>query len=231
MSHEDRNTEFFHRFANFHRQKNSIWEIHDSVGTKLQTQDAISRAAFSYFESAFAQTPSGDPKDLLWGVSRFPLMFGEEANIDLIQPQRKFMLSYFLSRKTKARALMAGLWKPLHTSFAHFFDLFKLDLVNLVEESGNLGLVHPLLNSSYIALIPKKKSPLTFSDFRPISLSNVVYKIISKTIANRLKPILSNYISLPNNMAFLRIDKFMTLLPQRKNVYIPFSRRILTLLK
>ena len=38
-------------------------------------------------------------------------------------------------------------------------------------------------------------------DFRPISLSNVTYKIISKVLATRLKPILSDIVS-ENQTAF-----------------------------
>ena len=44
------------------------------------------------------------------------------------------------------------------------------------------------LNKPNIALIPKKKSPTKVSDFKPISLSNVVYKIIANS--NRLKVVL-----------------------------------------
>lgn len=51
------------------------------------------------------------------------------------------------------------------------------------------------LNASFIALIPKKENYMTLNGFRPIALYNVVYKIISKVRANRLKPLLPTLIS------------------------------------
>uniref|UniRef100_A0A803PAC6 Reverse transcriptase domain-containing protein n=1 Tax=Cannabis sativa TaxID=3483 RepID=A0A803PAC6_CANSA len=57
------------------------------------------------------------------------------------------------------------------------------------------------LNTTLITLIPKVKNPTVLTEYRPISLCSIVYKIISKSIANKLKLVLNNLIS-PNQSAF-----------------------------
>ena len=63
-------------------------------------------------------------------------------------------------------------------------------------------------NSIFLALIPKDVNPTSFARFHPISLCNVSYKIISKIIANRLKPLLPLLIS-PNQGGFMHDRKIM----------------------
>ena len=58
------------------------------------------------------------------------------------------------------------------------------------------------INNTTIVLIPKIKNSQTIKDFRPISLCNVIYKIISKCLVNRLLPLLDGMIS-PTQSAFI----------------------------
>lgn len=52
-----------------------------------------------------------------------------------------------------------------------------------------------IFNKTHVVLIQKIGHPRRVSDFRPISLCNMVYKIVTKTLANRLKLVLSHIIS------------------------------------
>jgi hypothetical protein len=59
----------------------------------------------------------------------------------------------------------------------------------------NKGQFSPLINDTFIALIPKVVNAGLVSDYCPISFCNVYYKLIAKILANRLKQVLPSIIS------------------------------------
>lgn len=65
----------------------------------------------------------------------------------------------------------------------------------MIEEIKQMSKMSGNLNSTFLALSLKSDHPTNFCEFRPISLCNMLYKIISKIISLRFKPILSNSIT------------------------------------
>ena len=78
------------------------------------------------------------------------------------------------------------------------FALSCLNSVYLLKE----------LNKTLIALIPKMDNPNRVSHYRPISLCNVAYKIISKTIVNKLQRLMDELVA-PHQNAFTK-ESFIT---------------------
>ena len=72
------------------------------------------------------------------------------------------------------------------------------------------------LNHTFITLIPKVKSTKFVSEFRPIALCNILYKLVSKVLANRLKKILPHVIS-ESHSAF-QLDKAIS-----NNILVAFE--------
>ena len=58
------------------------------------------------------------------------------------------------------------------------------------------------VNNTNIVLIPKIQNPVKITDFPPISLCNIIYKVVSKCLVNRLRPVLNGIIS-PTQSAFI----------------------------
>ena len=58
------------------------------------------------------------------------------------------------------------------------------------------------MNKTLITLIPKCQFLESLANYRPISLCNSIYKIISKILVARIRPLLGNLIS-PIQTAFV----------------------------
>jgi hypothetical protein len=70
------------------------------------------------------------------------------------------------------------------------------------NERGAGFLQNKGVNDTLIVLIPKKNDPEQLTNFRPISLCNVIYKVISKCLVNRFRPLLQDIIA-PTQSVFI----------------------------
>lgn len=82
-----------------------------------------------------------------------------------------------------------------------YWDIIKTEVCNIVLKFLNDGILDDSHNFTYNVLIPKVSNPIKPNDFRSISLCNVIYKLASKVLANRLKKLLPDIIS-PSQSAF-----------------------------
>jgi hypothetical protein len=85
-------------------------------------------------------------------------------------------------------------WAPC-PFFKKCWNILGVKLTEEVLEAINKKCIPIGWNDTVIVLIPKVKAPESITRFRPISLCNVLYKVISKMIAGRLKLILDDIIS------------------------------------
>ena len=74
--------------------------------------------------------------------------------------------------------------------FQNFWPLIDDEVTASILHFLNTATFPSHLNHIFISLIPKVQNSELVSKFQPISLCNVLYKIFSKVLANRLKKIL-----------------------------------------
>lgn len=78
--------------------------------------------------------------------------------------------------------------------FHHYRGTVGAAVTEMVKHFFRTGYMLKQINHSFIALLPKVDHPIRVEQFRSISLCNVVYKVISKILAGRLKGVLSKLI-------------------------------------
>lgn len=83
-----------------------------------------------------------------------------------------------------------------------------MDLLGTVCNFHQKELFEKSFNATFIALIPKKAGAEELKDFRPISLTGSVYKILPKLFTGRLKSVVGKLVN-EHQMAFLKGRQMM----------------------
>lgn len=193
----DRNSKFFHSKTKQRRSRNRIIHIKDDQGNTKTKPGDIREQIMKYFQKLYTSEGTVIDEDLLRGI---PVTISEEINTKLTAQvtEKEIEAAAFSINPDKSPGpdgMNAGFYR-------HHWEIIKQGVIPYVKTFFHQNHLDPKLNQTHVCLIPKIDSPSSIRDYRPISLSNVAYKIISKILAERLKPYLNGAIS-ENQNAFI----------------------------
>uniref|UniRef100_A0A803QE41 Reverse transcriptase domain-containing protein n=1 Tax=Cannabis sativa TaxID=3483 RepID=A0A803QE41_CANSA len=86
--------------------------------------------------------------------------------------------------------------------FRKYWEIVGPLVIEATQEFFDTGVMNPLVNRTFICLIPKVEFPELIEQFRPISLCNFQYKVVAKILSNRLRPVMEELVS-PVQSAFI----------------------------
>ncbi|KAJ8754033.1 hypothetical protein K2173_001931 [Erythroxylum novogranatense] len=185
----DSNSKFFHLMASHRHRKNFITKLKNSSGEWIDWDFGLPNMILEYFQQLFTSS-RGDTAPILNAV---------EGKVTPLQ--NELLLAPYTVEEIKTAVFSMHPDKSLGPDgfnpgfFQTYWDLIGKDVVKACLRTLNDGDPLPSLNRTNLILIPKKQKSETIADLRSISLSNVIDRVICKTIANRLKQILPDIIS------------------------------------
>ena len=198
----DRNTNFFHASASARKKVNRILSLDDNDGNKVTDSQGMREVAKNYFVDLFQK--HNNVTSPVIDIIRHSI--SEADNVRLTAPFTKaeFCDAMFYVHPDKCHGPDG--YSP--GFFQKFWNLCSDDIFRECCAWLDSGKFPPDLNMTNIALISKGNAHTSMRDWRPIALCNVLYKLISKVLANRLKVILSKCIS-DTQSAFVPVVLFL----------------------
>ncbi|XP_060972669.1 uncharacterized protein LOC133038517 [Cannabis sativa] len=188
----DQNTKFFHAHASSRKAANRIHFLLDSNGAKTTSNEGISNIITEFFDNLFTAT-SVNPTAIAQFTSAIPTTITPAINHSLTAPFTEMEVTTAL--KTMSPDKSPGSDGMSAMFYQNYWHIVGSSVTDVVLGVLNHGLDMDSINKAIITLVPKVSSPNTIADFRPISLCNVIYKIISKMIVLRFKEALPLVIS------------------------------------
>ncbi|XP_071719190.1 uncharacterized protein [Rutidosis leptorrhynchoides] len=193
----DSNTSYFHKVVKGKQHRNHILSVEDNMGNIIEGLEVPSQFV-SHYTNFLGTTSEATPVDIPYSL--FTRKISHEKAVHLIRP--------VLASEVKSAIFDVGNNKsPGPDDYtAEFFKsswaIVGDEVTKAVQEFFTNGQLLSEINHTVIALIAKVESPSKVTDYRPIAYCNVIYKCISKNLANRIKEVLGDIINI-NQSAFV----------------------------
>lgn len=192
----DRNTKFFHNKALTRRSLNKISAL------KIDDQwcydnDVLQEEAVRFFSALQSLDDPSFHSFPLYGC--FPILDSVSLGtleVDITNDDIKSALFSMGSLKVSGPDGFHALF------YQSQWETIGTDVCNWVHGVFSNQSISSNINKTFLVLIPKTKFPESMGQLRPISLCNVLYKVVTKVIVNRLKPVFPSLIAL-NQVSFV----------------------------
>lgn len=192
----DKNSRYFHAAATTRKKNNQIVKLQNSEGVWKEWENGLESMITDYYDELFSASQSQ------WEeiVCNVPRSITQAQNDSLVMPVTDAEVKNALFSMHPDKAPGPDGMTPAF--FQRHWTIVGKDVVNLVRRYFAEGDMPHGLNDTNIVLIPKKKYPVNIGYLRPISLCNVLTKVITKVMANRMKGFLQGVVS-ENQSAFI----------------------------
>ncbi|XP_024160347.1 uncharacterized protein LOC112167549 [Rosa chinensis] len=188
----DRNSAYFHRAASQRRNKNTIKGLQILDGTWETNPIALRQLLADYYNQVFCSDTIDD--EAISEVFRAtPLKVTTAMNDDLALPYSDDEIKAALFQMHPSKSPGPDGMSPFF--YQKYWHIVGYDVCLAIRNFLEKGEAWQESNFTHICLIPKIQNPTEAAHFRPIALCNVIYRICSKVLANRLKKWLPNIVS------------------------------------
>ena len=161
--------------------------------TQVETREEIEEELSSYFKGILTEDNNTREQEIAQITDLIPRSVSREDNENLNKPISMQEVEEALSQMAQGKAPGPD---GFTTNFFHFFwEMIKEEVRAIMEQSRTKQGVLNSFNANFLALISKGEGADFPDKLWLIDLCNVIYKILKKVIANRLKPLLPGLIS------------------------------------
>ena len=157
----------------------------DAAGVWNSNPQDVAKCLIEFYQGLFSSTNLQQNDAIANSIN---IIISDEMNAQLSFEFKAWEIHQAIKQMAPLKAPSPNGMPPLF--YQHYWSLVGDDICQSVLNFLNTTSLPMHFNNTFITIIPKKKNQEYASEFRPISLYNVLYRIFSKALANRLKIIL-----------------------------------------
>ncbi|KAL0294867.1 UNVERIFIED_CONTAM: hypothetical protein Scaly_3114500 [Sesamum calycinum] len=196
----DQCSRIFFRKVAMRRAAKRVFQITNEAGRILTEHDEVVDEFVSFFQRLLGGERRREFLDLRYLRPWARHVVTPDESMELVQSvtREEIKDAFFDIAEDKAPGpdgYSSGFYKAA-------WPVIGEEVVKAILEFFTTGRLLKQINTTILALIPKVRVPSSVSDFRPISCCNVLYKVITKIIVQRLRSVLDKLIS-PSQNAFV----------------------------